>query len=130
MGGVDIKRGRGGVQLPPHDYDNRDMDKKSCHVWYKCDGRSCEDRGGCMFCDGGLGACTVCGGIEGSLTTECPGIELPQETLDLLYALKIDFNQGRWWMSHDEMNADGWPERYAKDGHVGSVQQEERPVGV
>ena len=55
------------------------------HVWYKC-GDECS---GCQICDGGLAACTVCGGFEGTLLHECPGVSLAQESLDAIYAGKI-----------------------------------------
>ena len=50
----------------------------------------------CSICDGGLSVCTVCGLIEGSLTTDCPG--KPSHALygDNIYAGKIDFKGGKW----------------------------------
>ena len=62
------------------------------HTKYEC---NCNETG-CMFCDGGLFACTVCGGFEGTLTTECCGHKLHQAVLDAVYAGKIDYKNGRW----------------------------------
>lgn len=56
------------------------------HTWYIC---RCRERGEdhhCPFCDGGLSACTVCGGAEGSLLTHCPGFRLTPEEQDAIYA--------------------------------------------
>ena len=63
------------------------------HIWYKCD---CYEVG-CQFCDGGLGACTVCGGFEGTLTTECPGVRITPEQEDRIYKIgNLDFRDGEW----------------------------------
>lgn len=85
----------------PPDYGGRssrpELDERSAHAWYVCDGRH-DDRG-CQFCDGGLGACTVCGGFDGSLTTVCPGVALSADQLDAVYAQKIDFgHDAAWWI--------------------------------
>lgn len=62
------------------------------HTWYACS----ETCNGCMFCDGGLSACTVCGGFEGTLTEHCAGNKLPEFTLDKVYAGELDFVNGAW----------------------------------
>jgi len=50
-----------------------------------------------MFCDGGLGHCTVCGGFEGTLTTDCCGRELTEREKDEIYKMgTLDFAAGRW----------------------------------
>lgn len=53
-------------------------------------------RTGCQFCDGGLAACKICGGFEGSLTTHCRGSRLSQPVLDAVYAGAQDFVGGEW----------------------------------
>lgn len=53
-------------------------------------------RTGCMFCDGGLFACSVCGLIEGSLTTQCPGVESYRDHGDAVYEGREDFIGGKW----------------------------------
>jgi len=51
----------------------------------------------CQFCDGGLFACTVCGGFEGTLTTECCGRKLTKEEEDRIYnKADLDFKDGKW----------------------------------
>lgn len=60
------------------------------HVWHVCP-PTCENPT-CMFCEGGLGLCTVCGGFEGSLLPSCPGHRLTQEEHDKNYS---DFCHGR-----------------------------------
>lgn len=62
------------------------------HVWYRC-GPQCD---GCMYCEGGLGFCTVCRGGEGSLPTECPGEAMPMLVADEVYAGRLDFKDGKW----------------------------------
>lgn len=46
--------------------------------------------------DGGLALCKVCGGLEGALTTECPGEKIPYEKDQEVYRGKIDFVNGKW----------------------------------
>jgi len=62
------------------------------HNYYHC---TC-NRQGCMFCDGGLSYCTVCGGFEGTLPTECPGAKLYPSTHDDIWKRGLDFEHGRW----------------------------------
>lgn len=64
------------------------------HTEYKCKTR-CQEPG-CMFCDGGLFACTVCGLIEGCLTTHCPGYNCYKDMNEDIYNGKIDFRNGAW----------------------------------
>lgn len=52
---------------------------------------------GCMFCDGGLQACNICRGGEGSLTTDCPGRPITEAEELLIYNRAIlDFRNGEW----------------------------------
>lgn len=66
------------------------------HVWYTCDCYRSDAPPGCMFCEGGLGACTVCGGMEGSLPTHCPGAEMGRFTEQKVYTTDLDFVNGAW----------------------------------
>lgn len=50
----------------------------------------------CHICDGGLAVCTVCGGAEGSLATECPGVRQTAQQSDQIYYGELDFKDGRW----------------------------------
>ena len=51
---------------------------------------------GCSLCDGGLFLCAVCGNLEGSLPTACPGIRCYATHGDAIYAGLIDFRDGAW----------------------------------
>jgi hypothetical protein len=53
------------------------------HKWYKCKEFCAEP--GCMFCEGGLGWCTVCDAFEGQLLTTCPGYKLNEDALNACY---------------------------------------------
>lgn len=64
------------------------------HKWIEH--KNCSSPGICPICDGGLAACEVCGLIEGSLTTDCPGYRCWQEKGDDIYEGKIDFVNGQW----------------------------------
>jgi len=55
---------------------------------------SCEQH--CPICDGGLCHCVVCGGAEGTLTTECPGVRVSEAMHDSVYAGRLDFRDGQW----------------------------------
>jgi len=54
------------------------------------------DKPYCMFCEGGLSACTVCGAFEGATTTHCPGTDMYREYGDRVYNGLIDFRAGEW----------------------------------
>lgn len=49
-----------------------------------------------MICDGGLALCALCGHLEASLTTDCPGTNTYATYGDLVYAGAIDFRAGHW----------------------------------
>lgn len=51
---------------------------------------------GCNYCLGGLYACTVCGGAEGSLPTECPKEEMTDEQERAVFNGALDYINGRW----------------------------------
>lgn len=64
------------------------------HTRYICTREHCYP---CQFCEGGLFACTVCGGFEGTLTTDCCGRKLTSEEKDRIYhAANLDFRDGEW----------------------------------
>ena len=69
------------------------------HTQYVCKGG--HDYLSCMFCDGGLFACTVCNGAEGSLPTDCPGARMTEERADAIYAGNLDYREGRGWVEPD-----------------------------
>jgi len=69
------------------------------HTYHRCpggDGCPNNDGRSCVYCDGGLASCTVCGGAEGTLPSECPGKLLDEKQEKLIYAGKLDFRDGRW----------------------------------
>ncbi|MDV6309940.1 hypothetical protein [Gordonia amicalis] len=67
------------------------------HVEYKCSFDRHEDGGAhCMFCEGGLFACSVCGSFEGATTTQCPKESMTLEQCDAVYAGDLDYRNGKW----------------------------------
>ena len=60
------------------------------HVFHKCN----EDR--CFVCEGGLGWCTVCGGAEAELPTECPGRNLTESERASISRGDSNFKNGAW----------------------------------
>lgn len=44
----------------------------------------------------GLSQCTVCGGSEGTLPTDCPGEQIAFEALERIHHGEIDFVGGMW----------------------------------
>ncbi len=64
------------------------------HKWVEH--KNCREPGLCPICDGGLFECEVCGLVEGSLTTDCPGYQCYAEKGDDIFQGKIDFVNGQW----------------------------------
>lgn len=62
------------------------------HTFKDCGRDSCG--GNCAGCQ--LAICSVCGLIDGSLTTDCPGVPSYAEKSDDVYAGRIDFVDGVW----------------------------------
>jgi hypothetical protein len=50
----------------------------------------------CWVCEGGLFICKACGLLEGSLTTECPGVPSFSEHARNVYEGLEDFVGGEW----------------------------------
>lgn len=76
-------------------YGNIHVEKKTssrstAHVLHSCN----EER--CFVCDGGLAMCTVCGGGEGAMPTDCPGAKIAAPILDQIYRGEFDFVGGQW----------------------------------
>jgi hypothetical protein len=61
------------------------------HIAHQCAGG--REDSACMFCDGGLFACSTCGSFEGATTTQCPGQPLTEEESDAVYAGYLDFRR-------------------------------------
>lgn len=68
------------------------------HTDYVCPGHDSDPhyRGYCQFCEGGLGACSVCGSFEGATTTHCPGYPMSEQTRDWVYDGVVDYRWGEW----------------------------------
>lgn len=64
------------------------------HHWARC--VDCE---GCVLCNGGLSVCTVCGGAEGTLPTDCPGKPMSWDTGQQVYEGLIDYRRGQGWIT-------------------------------
>lgn len=44
----------------------------------------------------GLAHCMICGGAEGSLPKECPGVKMTERELDAVYEGSLNFINGEW----------------------------------
>lgn len=61
------------------------------HKWHEC---HCGD---CYFCRSELTCCDVCGGFEGTLTTDCCGRRITKEEEHRIYNLgTLDFRNDQW----------------------------------
>lgn len=69
------------------------------HETCDCYKRDSEYYQPCMVCDGGLAICSVCGLMEGSITTDCPGEECWAERGDDIYTGKLDYREGEGWVN-------------------------------
>jgi len=67
-----------------------------------------EDCPGCNICEGGLVLCKVCGGAEGSLPTDCPGVKMTTEQDEAVYVGILNYAKGYWW----EKLRSGWALRW------------------
>jgi hypothetical protein len=71
------------------------------HTFYTGADCTCTYAELCWVCrnvvDGGLAVCKVCGGGEGSLTTDCCGRQITEEESDRIYNKgNLDFRDGQW----------------------------------
>lgn len=69
---------------------------------------TCDGETGCMICDGGLSVCKVCGGGEGSLTTDCPGERIPEGLDHEVYAGELDYREGLGWVKEHNPTNQTW----------------------
>ncbi|WP_195178930.1 hypothetical protein [Mesorhizobium sp. INR15] len=60
------------------------------HILHECNDHEC------FVCRGGLGLCTICGGAEGAMPTDCPGEKVDSAILDQVYRGEFDYIGGRW----------------------------------
>ena len=70
------------------------------HVFVKHAPGQC-DYNSCPICDGGLALCSLCGGGEGSLPTDCPGAMMTWEQSMAVYAGDLDYRAGEWRVGQD-----------------------------
>lgn len=63
------------------------------HIPVECTRADCT---GCMFCEGGLFACEVCGSFEGATTTFCPGQPMTKAEADAVYTGDLDYRDDQW----------------------------------
>lgn len=66
------------------------------HAPGECPAHNGEYYRDCMFCDGGLSGCTVCGAFEGAWPDECPGQSMTYEQSDKVYNGELNFRDGEW----------------------------------
>lgn len=86
----------------------------AAHVRYVCVKGACSSEGCCPICDGGVFSCSVCGLVEYSLTTECPGVPCFTLMNEDVYAGQADFYRGRWWPTASAHSPAGWRQAGAK----------------
>lgn len=83
------------------------------HTEYVCDGEHFESH--CMFCDGGLTACTVCGAFEGATTTQCPGYQVTHDQWNEVYAGTLDYRHGQWVQAESVYSPGGYAQLLTDD---------------
>ncbi len=68
------------------------------HIPYVCppDAHDHDLGRSCPYCDGNLVLCTVCGGCEIELATECPGVKMTEEQRIAVRDGQADFINGGW----------------------------------
>jgi len=73
------------------------------HIPLKCgpqkDGHPAHSNSGahCPFCEEEILACATCGGAEGSLPKQCPGVKISEDDQQLIYKGVLDFTRERRW---------------------------------
>jgi len=87
-----------------------------------CDCHKNPSRLSCNICDGGLSLCTVCGGAEGSLPTDCPGSRMSAELSESVYAGLADYRDGLGWLLAPQISMRRFPPEI-----VGKVPCPRRP---
>lgn len=47
---------------------------------------------------GGLSLCKICGALEGSLTTDCPGEKVEYKIVEKVYSGELDYKKDKGWV--------------------------------
>ena len=81
----------------------------------------------CMICDGGLALCSKCGGLEGSLTTDCPGGILSETTINKVYEGEFDFRAGIGWVQKPSIHSPAYNRKKQLD-LMSEIEPEELPL--
>lgn len=74
------------------------------HVATCVHGGPVSNRCSCMHCC--ISVCSVCGAYEGSLTTDCPGVEVGFDRQQEVYKTLLDYTAERGWHQSDKGMAD------------------------
>lgn len=66
------------------------------HVLYVCHAEHADGGWSCMFCAGGLSACTQCGAFEGAWPDQCPGEKMTTKQHDAVYDGVLNYRDDAW----------------------------------
>jgi hypothetical protein len=70
----------------------------------------CDDEN-CSVCKGGLLLCTICGGAEASMPTNCPGFKMTESEQSLVQSGELDFKEDQWVRKHPDGGEVKWRPR-------------------
>lgn len=79
------------------------------HIQAKCPDNGGDCGGTCNYCC--LAICSVCGGAEGSLTTDCCGEKMGSEKEQEVYKSDLDYTDEKGWYhtGNKKGGMNGWP---------------------
>lgn len=77
------------------------------HIETVCKPGAHDDGRYCMFCDGGLYACSACGCFEGMMARDCPRRPLTAKQGEDVYAGLLDYRDGQWVDAPSEISPFG-----------------------
>lgn len=85
------------IQFPRHRLYGRDV-PCGCNLRSKHPGYYCS------ICEGGLALCAACNGAEGSLPTDCPGVEMEDVVEESVFAQVIDYDARLGWVQRSAID--------------------------